>query len=347
MAVMTLAAYFAPRVKIKFFYFYFLFFGVLSWPLWSVAAWYVFWDLWNHHFWRQWSSVGYAAHLAGAALGLILGITVFRRKRHWVAEQLVLDEPRLVDEESWFTKFNTLGATPVVMYFVFVYGIFAITVGAYLFVTFIKSFAVQLLIAAPVIAGLTQLYRLRQPKKPDRVRVEEGIRLLDEHRFAQAEKVLKPLAESNHPRAQFALGRLYATATGAMREPREALRWFESAARRGLREAQYELGSRYLHGMGVGKDLNRATEWLEKSALQGLPEAASSLAHLYENSGNTEANREKAIEWYYKAGIAFYKTGRLDDARTMVKMLAEAAKKYPAVLQFAMELERLVEPRTS
>ena len=46
---MTLAAYFAPKVKIKFFYFYFLFFGVLSWPLWSVAAWYVFWNLWDIH----------------------------------------------------------------------------------------------------------------------------------------------------------------------------------------------------------------------------------------------------------------------------------------------------------
>ena len=133
MGMLTLAAYLAPKVKIKFFYFYFLFFGVLSWPLWSVAAWYVFWDLWNNHFWREWSNTNYAAHITGAAMGLILGLTLFREKRHWVAEHLVVDEPALKDDnQSWLYKFNILAATPVVTFFVFVYGFMALSIGIYL-----------------------------------------------------------------------------------------------------------------------------------------------------------------------------------------------------------------------
>lgn len=168
MSMMTLAAYLAPKVKIKFFYFYFLFFGVLSWPLWSVAGWYVFWNLWDIHFWRDWSNVNYAAHLTGAAMGLIIGVLIFRKKRHWVTEQIVVDEPTLSDDdESWLSKLNAYGAAPVVMGFVFLYGFFALMIGAYLFVTFITTFAVQLLIAAPVVAGAMQIYRMvRGPMPP-------------------------------------------------------------------------------------------------------------------------------------------------------------------------------------
>ena len=38
--------------------------------------------------------INYTAHLSGAALGLTLGITVFRRKRHW-AQALLFEEEDL------------------------------------------------------------------------------------------------------------------------------------------------------------------------------------------------------------------------------------------------------------
>ena len=34
--------------------------------------------------------MNFAAHLTGAVMGLILGVTLFRKKRHWVRNRLVV-----------------------------------------------------------------------------------------------------------------------------------------------------------------------------------------------------------------------------------------------------------------
>lgn len=346
MGFMTLAAYFSPRVKIKFFYFFFLFVGVLSWPLWSVAAWWVFWNIWDYVFWRDVSGIGFAAHLAGAAVGLILGVTLFRGKRHWVAEHLVVDEPSLRDDESWLTKFNAIAATPVVMYFVFIYGLAAFVITTWLIVTFIKTFAVQMLLAAPAVAAAMQLWRLKRAPTPLWERYQKGLKALAAHRFQEAQKVLTPLAEGGYPRAQLALARAYAQ-PGGLWNPAEAFRWLEAAAKRGLAEAQHEIGVRCLHGHEVPKDPARAIEWLEKAAAQGLGQAAQSLGHLYENLRAGAGDRDRAIEWYYRAAVAFRKSGRTEDARAMIRHLESLADKYPTVRQLIAKLEQLVpgEPR--
>jgi hypothetical protein len=196
-----------------------------------------------------------------------------------------------------------------------------------------------------VAAGLIKLWRMKQPKKPDWVRLQEGLKCLDDHRFQEAERILRPLAESGYPRGQFALGRYYASAPGAYHNDPQAIHWFEAAAQRGLPEAQYELGTRYAHGHGTGKDPGRAIEWLEKAAAKGLPEAAASLGHIYENTPKPILDKEKAIEWYYKAGIGYHKAGRREDAAVMVEILQNLAGKYPAVYQLVAELERLVTAR--
>ena len=343
MSMMTLAAYLAPKVKIKFFYFYFLFFGVLSWPLWSVAIWYVFWNLWDNHFWRDWSNVNYAAHLTGAAMGLMLGLTLFRKKRHWVTQQLVVDEPTLKDDnESWLYKFNVLGATPVVMAFVFIYGFLALILGTWLFVTFITTFAVQLLIAAPVVAGAMQIYRMTRPATPQWELYQKGVAALDAHNFQEALKILKPLAEGGYTRAQYTLGHLYMTRPGGYRDDPEALRWFQAAAKRGHAQAQHEIGTRHMHGNQMPKDLTRAIEWLEKAAAQGVGQAAQSLGHLYENMLGQKEDKEKAIEWYYRAAVAFHKSGLMDDARAVIRHLESLTGKYPSVLGLVAKLEKLV-----
>jgi membrane associated rhomboid family serine protease len=344
MGMMTLAAYFSPKVKIKFFYFFFLIFGVLSWPLWSVAAWYVFWNIWDYLFWRDWVPIGFAAHLAGAAMGLILGITLFRQKRHWVHDHLVPDEPTINDEESWLYKFNVMAATPVVVYFVFFYGMGAFLIALYLIIRFFETFAVQMLLAAPAVAAAIQIWRLKRPPTPQWELYQKGLAALDAHKFQEALKHLTPLAEGGYARAQFALGRLYATRPGGYRNDPEALRWLRAAAERGLPEAQHEMGARHLHGNQLPKDMNLAIAWLEKAAAQGVGQAANSLGHLYENMLGNKEDREKAIEWYYRAGVAFQKAGQRDDAIAVIRHLQGLAGKYPLVLGYVARLEKLCAP---
>jgi TPR repeat protein len=45
-------------------------------------------------------------------------------------------------------------------------------------------------------------------------------------------------------------------------DPRQALRWYEAAARAGDGEAQYQVGMMYLQGLGVERDPERAKTWL-------------------------------------------------------------------------------------
>ncbi len=342
MGFMTLAAYLSPKVKIKFFYFFFLFFGFLSWPLWSVAAWYVFWNIWDYLFWRDWAAIGFAAHLAGAAMGLLIGVTLFREKRRWVAERLVPDDLTLRDEESWLYKFNAIGAAPVVMYFVFIYGFAAVIIATYLVVTFIHTFAVQLLLAAPAVAAAIQIYRMKRAPTPPWELYQKGVAALDAHNFQEALKILTPLAEGGYTRAQYTLGHLHATRPGGYRNDGEAIRWFEAAARRGHAQAQHEIGTRYMHGNQLPKDLTRAIEWLEKAAAQGVGQAAQSLGHLYENMLGNKEDKEKAIEWYYRAVVAFQKSGHKEDARAVIRHLDSLAGKYPTVLGLVAKLEKLV-----
>jgi membrane associated rhomboid family serine protease len=85
MGVMALLTYFVPRAGIR----CILWLGVF-WKRFSVPAWlfflvYIGWD-----FHAQITGTGggtnLVAHLSGAMIGLLLGITLFRRKRHWARE---------------------------------------------------------------------------------------------------------------------------------------------------------------------------------------------------------------------------------------------------------------------
>jgi len=337
MGVMTLAAYFAPRIHIKHFYFFFFYIGVLSVPLWAMAVWYVMWDLIDYMFLRDFVPVAFAAHLAGAAVGLIVGITVFRAKRHWVAENLIPDERPLTEEEPWLAKMNTYAMMPIMIY----YGLVAFIVAAILFAWFVKSFLGQLLIAAPAIAAGIQIYRLKRPKLPDFERYQRGIKALEGHHTEEALRHLQPLADRGYPRAQLALGRFYSS--GPNRSEAKARDLIEAAATRGLTEAQYELGIRYLHGQGfISKDLPKAITWLEQAAAKGNPDAANSLGYIYEHALGRDADPEKAIEWYYRAGVGYHKAGRVEDAKTTIKVLNSLAGNYPAVLGLVAELNQLV-----
>jgi len=336
MGMMTLAAYFAPRIHIKHFYFFFFYFGVLSIPLWAMAVWYVTWDMIDYIFLREFVPVAFAAHLAGAAVGLIAGITVFRQKRHWTAENLIPDERPLTEEEPWLAKMNTYAMMPIMIY----YGIIAFFVAAVLFAWFITSFLGQLLIAAPAIAAGIQIYRLKRPKLPDFEHYQRGIKALEAHQNEEALRHLQPLADQGYPRAQLALGRFYSS--GPQRSEVKARDLIEAAASRGLAEAQYELGIRYLHGQGmVSKDLPKAISWLEQAASKGNPDAANSLGYIYEHALGRDADLEKAIEWYYRAGVVYHKAGRVEDAKTVVKVLNSLAASYPAVLGLVTELDQL------
>ena len=332
MGMMALFVYFLPRAKIRFAFWFLLSVGTFAVPAWFVATWYVGWDLLYQVSYSR-SVVNYVAHLAGAAFGLAIGLAVFRSKRHW-AKELVEEKLDLTQDEGWLTKLNFIAASSAILPVIFIAGLVVLT----LIIKFVNSFGLQLLLVSPIIAAIWQIYRMKRPERPDWERYQEGMAALHDHRFEEALKLLRPLAEQNYPRALLALGRLYASGTGTYRDEAKAIDYFRRAAERNHAEAQYALGTMYADGRGVEKNPATAAEWYRRAAEAGLPEAAMSLAHLYENGSHVFDDKEQAIEWYHRAAVGFKKANRPEDAEVALRSMENLAARYPAVLGLVTKL---------
>jgi membrane associated rhomboid family serine protease len=336
MGMLALFVYFLPRAKIRFAFWFLLAAGTFAVPAWLVAAWYVSWDL-LYQMSHMRSGVNYVAHLAGAAFGLGIGVTLFRAKRHWAAD-IVEEKLDLTQDETWLTKLNFIAASGAVLPVLFILGLVVFVLVA----RFIHSFGLQLLLMSPVLAAAWYLHRMRQAARPVRDRYQLGVEALERRHFDEAHAHLKPLADVNDTRALHALARLHASATGAWLNEPEAARLCTRAAERDYAPAQHLLGAFYADGRGVEKNTAKAIEWYEKAARAGVPEAASSLGYLYETGPRSIADPEKAVEWYYRAGVSYYKAARLDDARAMIKALQNTAGRFPAAVPLIGELEKRV-----
>ena len=89
MGMMALFVYFVPRARISFFYWFIIKVGTLAIPGWLVALWVLGGDMYDNLV-RTASHTNFVAHLGGALMGLLIGMLVFRQKRHW-AQELVLE----------------------------------------------------------------------------------------------------------------------------------------------------------------------------------------------------------------------------------------------------------------
>lgn len=91
MGMIALFVYFIPQARISCFLWLVVFYRRFAVPAWILAAWFIGWDLYTELKGAADSRVNVIAHLSGAAIGFLLGFTVFRKKRHW-AQELVEDK---------------------------------------------------------------------------------------------------------------------------------------------------------------------------------------------------------------------------------------------------------------
>ena len=83
MGMVALFTFFIPTAKIRCFLWLFVFFRRFSIPAWILAAWYIGWDVYSQVSGEGNAGINLVAHLSGAAIGLTLGMALFRGKRHW------------------------------------------------------------------------------------------------------------------------------------------------------------------------------------------------------------------------------------------------------------------------
>jgi len=115
--------------------------------------------------------------------------------------------------------------------------------------------------------------------------------------------LLRRAADAGNPRAQS----LYGTILGKAEYSDEALVYLRRAAEQGDAEGEYALGVRYAAGEGVGKDPAEAQRWLEAAARQGHPQAVVALSQAVMGAKlgfTTEAARAEGLPWVEKAADA-------------------------------------------
>jgi TPR repeat protein len=148
-----------------------------------------------------------------------------------------------------------------------------------------------------------------------------GMRAAQKGKHADAAAAWQEGAKAGDPECQMALAEALDEGRGVLRNPRNAVRWYRTAAENGVARAQARLAGFYSIGIGDPSDRDggdprresfslpqddvQARHWAEKAASQGLPEAQVLLAWLYCRDGGENAARDPVrAEHWYRAAMA-------------------------------------------
>ena len=163
--------------------------------------------------------------------------------------------------------------------------------------------------------------------------------------YPKAAYWLGEAAQTNHPRAQYKLGILYAHGWGVPKDSIQAVEWFVRSAQNGYAPARYHLGWMYHKGDGVARDDDRAIRLLEQAAGQGMAAAHLALGRFYEHGEGVPTDAVLALKWYVLAvHFARSRPGLFDNAafagRAQVARDALGSRVAPVTNEQGRELAR-------
>ena len=130
---------------------------------------------------------------------------------------------------------------------------------------------------------------------------EQGKKLYDEKKYAEAFPKLKAAAEKGHKKAQYRLGRCYDKGHGVEEDNNQAFKWYKKAADQEYAKAQYQLGKCYKDGKGVEKDKKKAFELFLKAAAEENADAEMAVGKAYMKGKGTAADEAKAKKYLKRA----------------------------------------------
>jgi TPR repeat protein len=130
---------------------------------------------------------------------------------------------------------------------------------------------------------------------------EDGKKAYLDKDYAQALKILKPLAENGDSQAQVTLGIMYDFGHGVSKDPGKAIEWYIKAAEQGIPVVQHDVGVKYFQGQGVEQDYLKAAYWWEQSANAGLADSQFNLGLLYYRGIGLEIDYQKASSLFTSA----------------------------------------------
>lgn len=104
-------------------------------------------------------------------------------------------------------------------------------------------------------------------------------------------------AKTGNALSQYYLGLAYLE----LKNDPEAMKWFKSAATKGLAKAENQVGLMHEHARSVPQDFIEAAKWYLKAAQKGDADGQYNIGRLYERGSGVDRNYQTAEEWYKKA----------------------------------------------
>lgn len=124
-------------------------------------------------------------------------------------------------------------------------------------------------------------------------RFRVAIAAIEAGEFDRSFEIVQELAEHGEPLAKHFLGWHYHKGIGVTQNDREAVHWWQMAARDGVAESQQGLGWAYEYGRGVTQDFLEAYKWYSRAVASGDQEARQNLREL---SPKLSAEQIKRLE---------------------------------------------------
>ncbi len=119
--------------------------------------------------------------------------------------------------------------------------------------------------------------------------------------FNKAYDLLKPCADSGHPRAQNLLGMMYLNGDGIEKNEKVGFGYIEKSALQAYPAAEFNLGRLYKEGVGCELDYKKALEWFQVSAEHGNQRGFYSIGYMHMKGLGTGQSYPKAIEFFKKS----------------------------------------------
>lgn len=170
---------------------------------------------------------------------------------------------------------------------------------------------------------------------------EDGMAAFKKGDYANAIKLLEPLADQGDPLAETQLGVINYLGLGTPQDYAKAAMLYRKAADQGNANAQQDLAELYFFGDGVAQDYSQAAKWYLRSANQGNAISLYKLGLMAAKGQGVPQDNVQAYRWL-KEAVSRYPAGSdRDNATTAlnavgkdltVAELAEAQKPIPAVI---------------
>jgi uncharacterized protein len=122
--------------------------------------------------------------------------------------------------------------------------------------------------------------------------------------LSEAMRLYRAAAEKDNAQAQFALGQIYLRGWGTPRDEVDAIRWIMMA--NSVETAGPPTDWVAVEGYGVARDPRQAVYWYDRAARNGHPEAQFDLARLYAAGEGTKRDEEQAARWTSAAAAQGY-----------------------------------------